>query len=775
MAETAPLLPQANRPPHDHPIFLRVCHSAWPFLGQAKLLTTRSMIAAYLTVVLALSLYWEVKYATGKQWVFEASNISLMVQVIYYWITAIWTMQHLMVPHCRIAQDESAKGGIVVTLKSAFAILVNKDIKSKTHQFFSAFYTAAVTFPFVITILYWLKLYSHIPEADESARVRSLRLFVLSSVNGINSVIALIEIMILSSVRKQRPLWVHVSSMVTVVILYVLWTIIGRYATKQWVYKYFAPDYEGWGALFSVYITLIALVLFAFFSQRGLHTLREMVTWKAECDRPRQNATAGQYWAVKKDGEEWPVVICDEEIVQLYFEGVGAKGARRVDGTWDLTARPGGSQARKMILPCLSLEAWNARHMQRMTTNATLADAWQEVRERYERFGDTSDLGYWIDKILASDIGNGSIGALATRSTLRLGFKYLNVAEKRERKLSPNPRYFLGSGDEEFDDEESDAFATNIPKIKKRFSDANEDDVFATDLTPSSTTQSITSSKLEPNGRFTPRLGTPFGGYRTRLLNPMHGIRSSKTPSHTMKQESDIDHTVVQVFVGDPHRIYKVGRQGLDASPLLSPLLVKSVDSTCYVMSPLLSSLDADAFLPIAEYLGHREYSPKLLDDGTERTRLEVDVIPEERGQEIVRSERIYSLARILEIGSLQDLAFRKLKVLASLDDSFPLLAILTVVEHVFADAKGDLRQYLIHFLADTYWPLMVAETAKMAELLQASKDLAKGVFTRLSEKMILYSNVKGEDGVKSEETLKDDVQVKKEDAEKKLSVTCKS
>ena len=62
-------------------------------------------------------------------------------------------------------------------------------------------YTAAVKFPFMVTIFYWLKLYADSQIPDESIHVRILRLVVLISVNGTNSIIALLEIIILSGVR----------------------------------------------------------------------------------------------------------------------------------------------------------------------------------------------------------------------------------------------------------------------------------------------------------------------------------------------------------------------------------------------------------------------------------------------------------------------------------------------------------------------------------------------------------------------------------------------
>jgi len=91
MAETTPLLSHASRPPHDHSIFLRVCHSPWAFLTQKGLLFVRMILAVYLTTALALSIYYECKYAqrSASLYPYYASTVSLVIQMVYYWITTV--------------------------------------------------------------------------------------------------------------------------------------------------------------------------------------------------------------------------------------------------------------------------------------------------------------------------------------------------------------------------------------------------------------------------------------------------------------------------------------------------------------------------------------------------------------------------------------------------------------------------------------------------------------------------------------------------------------
>ena len=204
-------------------------------------------------------------------------------------------------------------------------------------------------------------------------------------------------------------------------------------------------------------------------------------------------------------------------------------------------------------------------------------------------------------------------------------------------------------------------------------------------------------------------------------------------------------------------------------SALLSRLVAEDADNGHYVMSPLLSSLDADVFQPIAEFLDRREYRPNILDEGTEWVRLEADFTPRERGQEIVRSGVVYDLARMLEIRDLQDLAFRKLKVLGGVAESVPPLAILSVIEQVFESANDDLRQYLIRFTADEYWPLIMAETEKMAEIMQTNANFAKSVFILLGETGVSDGILERKEESDTEQAIDDQNMATKEGNKKNL------
>ena len=218
MPESTPLLPRSNRPPHEHPIFLRVCHSPWYFLGQRALLLLRGLIATYMTAVLAVAIDYERREAThGQRFVYKAGPISFVVQIIYYWISTVscwftsipscyslcdllvqlWTLQHLFWPRYREDSDD----GLLTRLKNIFSIPRTTAFNAKNRLAFSVFYTCATTFPYVVTFLYWFVL------NDGTGRIFNLGpIQAMMHVNmyGIGAVISLVETMILSSVRKQQ-------------------------------------------------------------------------------------------------------------------------------------------------------------------------------------------------------------------------------------------------------------------------------------------------------------------------------------------------------------------------------------------------------------------------------------------------------------------------------------------------------------------------------------------------------------------------------------------
>lgn len=198
-------------------------------------------------------------------------------------------------------------------------------------------------------------------------------------------------------------------------------------------------------------------------------------------------------------------------------------------------------------------------------------------------------------------------------------------------------------------------------------------------------------------------------------------------------------------------------RGGLDASPPLSKLLTHHPENGWYIMSPMLSSIDANDFRPVGEYIDRREYHPNILDDGTVHVRLEGDLSPENVRQEVLRCCTIYQLAQMLEMPGLQHLVFRKLKALART----PMKEMLVVIESLFQVGSLEVREFLTRHVAEHCWDLVLAETERMVEVMSANGELAKGVFGILS---------RGDDKVKMEEVVKKEKEKEEEGEEEVLT-----
>ena len=204
------------------------------------------------------------------------------------------------------------------------------------------------------------------------------------------------------------------------------------------------------------------------------------------------------------------------------------------------------------------------------------------------------------------------------------------------------------------------------------------------------------------------------------------------SPDQAIRLTRSFSPNRVTIYVGNPHTLFVLRRSGLDASPLLSKMVAYQPDNGWYAMSPTLSQLDKDDFMPIGQYLERGEYDPNILDEGTEWVRLETNVSGQDAGEEVMRCAVIYDIARTLELPGLQDLAFRKLKAMAKNEPHKPF-AILCVVDHVFKHAQPDMRKYLVEYLAEHFWNLVTLENKKIAEVMEADEELGKRVFGRLA------------------------------------------
>ena len=70
----------------------------------------------------------------------------------------------------------------------------------------------------------------------------------------------------------------------------------------------------------------------------------------------QDETNAREFWTVKRDGEDWPVVVCDEEMVQTFYKGTQRLFSSRVpDGTWPERCKAGEDGVSIRCYPTLLL------------------------------------------------------------------------------------------------------------------------------------------------------------------------------------------------------------------------------------------------------------------------------------------------------------------------------------------------------------------------------------------------------------------------------------
>ena len=73
---------------------------------------------------------------------------------------------------------------------------------------------------------------------------------------------------------------------------------------------------------------------------------------QTEINEPKE----GDYFCIKKHAEDWPVMICDEEILQTFCaHQPRPTSARRADGSWEKDYKAGGCSISDRRFPVINL------------------------------------------------------------------------------------------------------------------------------------------------------------------------------------------------------------------------------------------------------------------------------------------------------------------------------------------------------------------------------------------------------------------------------------
>lgn len=131
----------------------------------------------------------------------------------------------------------------------------------------SLFYTTITTYPFIVTVIYWVVLFN-------DWWVQPYRQWSNISQHGLNSAFALFEIIF---PRTNIAPWVHLLYLIIILAMYLGLAYLTHYTRGVYVYPFLDPS-DGKGKLIGYIFGILAACIVVFALRQGLVWLRKWVT-----------------------------------------------------------------------------------------------------------------------------------------------------------------------------------------------------------------------------------------------------------------------------------------------------------------------------------------------------------------------------------------------------------------------------------------------------------------------------------------------------------------
>ncbi|KAM0178587.1 hypothetical protein ACHAPF_003612 [Botrytis cinerea] len=265
------------------PIFLRACHSPWLSVSQKSLVRFRGALAAYFLISSLVILHYELEISkNGWLVVYNLSNIVYGLQTLYAWVAFTWTFMHLYYPHSNDNNCSTISSSIRKCLSPS-----RKTSNTNEKYFFSVFHWGILAFPHVVTFIHWAVIVPRNEASIPSDKVfgDKLTTFFVFSKYGFNSVLALIELFILSSIKRSDPVWNHVFALAVLSLVYVGWAAIGKHYVGKYTYFFLDHEKNGWEYYWASVAAFVVLVELFFVFVYSLTGVRESMTKKQNDDK----------------------------------------------------------------------------------------------------------------------------------------------------------------------------------------------------------------------------------------------------------------------------------------------------------------------------------------------------------------------------------------------------------------------------------------------------------------------------------------------------------
>lgn len=196
---------------------------------------------------------------------------------------------HLYYPHSNDNNCSTISASIRKFLSPS-----RKTANTNEKYLFSVFHWSILAFPHVVTFIHWAVIVprneASIPGKNSSMKPQfnanrnlgdrvfhdKLTTFFVFSKYGFNSVLALIELFILSSIKRSdvgfsdsvslillnmfQPVWNHVFALAVLSLVYVGWAAIGKYIVGRYTYFFFDHEKTGWEYYWASVAAFVVLV-----------------------------------------------------------------------------------------------------------------------------------------------------------------------------------------------------------------------------------------------------------------------------------------------------------------------------------------------------------------------------------------------------------------------------------------------------------------------------------------------------------------------------------
>ncbi|KAL8998088.1 MAG: hypothetical protein Q9169_002781 [Polycauliona sp. 2 TL-2023] len=327
-----------------------------------------------------------------------------------------------------------------------------------------------------------------------------------------------------------------------------------------------------------------------------------------------------------------------------------------------------------------------------------LAHAYTEYLEQYGR----NDIHYWSSRLLAKRLTEDDESpSHDEEANVRIRAQ---TPAQTDTKIC-QPSSLRRPHRDDISDEEN--LRSPIPMSKKIKTEAMENGSFHS--SPSQTSQSG-------------KTGLPIYRGPPKLSAAAEGITmEAEKVEQVLPGSLRIDK--VKIYIGNPYVVYSVKAIRLnEASPVLASYCQCSKGDQ-YIWSPWLSTISADDFRPVAEFVESGEYHPYIIDAGTERAHLTGISNVQDKEVEILKCGVIYTLACQFEMPKLQALVISKLKTL----EPYPAEEFIAMSNLAFGsdlNEEDGLDKLIVSYIADNFFDLVAQATQSFNKLLTANGNL---------------------------------------------------